>query len=766
VSRLPLPADPTKRSALRLVGATLAVLVTTQLLFSGGTPIGVLFDGLTQGLVASLTTVGIVLVYRAIRVINFAQTALGVMGTQFFVLAMLTTPIPFPIALGIAVLLGLAVGVVVGVVSIRFLRSSRLVLTVMTSVASLFLLQFVGEVAKLSFFKDVELLPTGLRIGLDPITAFLPFNGWAFRIGDYNVAFGFAHVFALELAAITLLVVGGVLRFTKLGVAVRAMAENPERASLLGIGVPYLVVGTWGVAGVLSALSSVSTAMVATPGESVGLAPTVLLAALSAAVLARMEKLPTAIVATVLIVTFSRAFIYGFAEDRALVSIFYLVILAGGLLFQARGNERVEQAAVSWAATDEPRAIPAVLRALPVVRNLRLGLGALMLLALVLLPFLGSTGFVNLASTIAIGSIVVISLVVLTGWGGQVSLGQWGFAAVGAVVGGALTTTVGLPFWIAVPIAAAVSGAIATLVGIPALRIKGLFLLPVTLAFAFVVQNVLFDDKYFGWLLPDAAIERPTLFFLDFSDETSMYFLCVGSLLLAVAVVSALRRSRTGRILIALRENEANVQSFGVSVVRTKLLAFTVSGTLAGFAGAVFVHQQQGLTASSYGVLASLQAFNAAVIGGIASVLGALLGVLYFSSLEYVLTAGVFQTFLQNGGTIIIVLAYPGGFVSMLQAARDSVLRIVAQRHQLVVPSLFADYDADALERRLIPLQDPDGQSGLAALEVDERWAMSSSLYSGQTRSAAERFAEAARSEVEREKVPTGRNPLLEGASR
>jgi Flp pilus assembly pilin Flp len=203
-----------------------------------------------------------------------------------------------------------------------------------------------------------------------------------------------------------------------------------------------------------------------------------------------------------------------------------------------------------------------------------------------------------------------------------------------------------------------------------------------------------------------------------------------------------------------------------VSVVRTKLLAFTVSGTLAGFAGAVFVHQQQGLTAASYGVIASLQAFNAAVIGGIASVLGALLGVLYFSSLEYVLTAGVFQTFLQNGGTIIIVLAYPGGFVSMLQAARDSVLRIVAQRHQLVVPSLFADYDADALERRLIPLQDPDGQSGLAALEVDERWAMSSSLYSGQTRSAAERFAEAARSEVEREKVPTGRNPLLEGASR
>lgn len=761
-----LPTDPRARSSAALVGATALLLVVTQVVFRGGTPVGVLFDGLVQGLVTAMATTGIVLVYRSIRVINFAQTALGVLGVQIFVLSVTVTPLPFPLAFLVGVLVALLVGIAVGVVSVRFLRSSRLVLTVMTAIAAQLLLQFVPEVTRLSFFKDLVLLPERKRRGLEPMTSDLPFPGFDFFIGDYNLPFGFGHVVALEIAVITLLTVGAVLRFTRIGVAVRAMAENPERAGLLGISVPYLVVGIWGVAGVLSALTSMSTAMVTTPNEAGGLSGGVLLASLSGAVLGRMEKLPTAVWSTVLLVVFVRAFGFSYSEHFGLITVFYLVVLTVGLLLQSRGNDRVEQAAVAWAANDEPKAVPAVLRQLPLVRNIRSGLIAVVLLALVLVPFLGSTGFVNLASTIALGAIVVISLVVLTGWGGQVSLGQWGFAAVGAVVGGALTATVGLPFWVAVPIASAVSGVVATLVGVPALRIKGLFLLPVTLAFAFVVQNVLFDEKYFGWLLPDAAIERPTLFLLDFQDETSMYFLSVASLLAAVAVVGNLRRSRTGRILIALRENESNVQAFGVDVLRTKLLAFSVSGALAGFAGAVFVHQQQGLTAESYGVLASLEAFNAAVIGGIGSVAGALLGVMYFESLQFFLTAGIFQTFLQNGGTIIVVLAYPGGFVSMLQSVRDSVLRVIAQRNQLVVPSLFADYDSDAIERRLIPLDELDAQSGLAALDADERWSLRSELYTGRGASAAERFAAAARSETEREKAPAGRNPLLEGAAR
>lgn len=760
-----LPKNPRARSAVLFGGAAALLLVVTQFVFTGGTPAGVLFDGLVLGLISSLTTTGIVLVYRSIRVINFAQTAFGIFAGVTVFLFVRTTPVPFPVALVIGLLLSTLVGVIAGVISVRFLKSSRLVLTVVTAVAALFLVQFAPQIATLSFFKDIERLSTQEQIGLVSLQPHLPFPGWEFFIGDYPVPFGFAHVFALEASIIALLAVGATMRLTRIGVAVRAMAENPERAGLLGISVPYLVVGVFGVSGLLAGLGTVLTAIVQTPAQSNNLAPGVLLTALSGAVLGRMERLPTAVGATLLISLFTRAFGFSYSEDLPLISVFYVVILTVGLLTQSRGNDRVEQAAISWAATDEPRRVPAVLNAVPLVRNLRLAIYAVVGIFLVAVPFIGSVGFVNLASTLTLSAIVVISLVVLTGWGGQVSLGQWAFAGIGAVIGAAFTTTVGLPFWIAVPIAAALSGAIAALVGIPAMRIKGLFLLPVTLAFVFMTQNVLFEEKYFGWLLPDAAIERPTLFFLDFADETSMYFLCLGCLVLSIVVVGNLRRSRTGRILIALRENESNVQAFGVNVVRTKLLSFVISGTLAGFAGAVYAHQQQGLDAATYGVLPSLQAFNAAVLGGVASVGGALLGQLYFSSLQYFLTQGIFQVFLQNGGTIIVILAYPGGFISMVQALRDSVLRVIAQRNQLVVPSLFADYDADAAERRLVPLDQLDSGSGLAALDPDQRWAMRSELYTGRGQSAAARFAAAAKSEIEREKVPTGRNPLLEGAS-
>lgn len=761
-----LPKNPTARTGVLFAAATALLLVVTQFVFTGGTPAGVLFDGLVLGLISSLTTTGIVLVYRSIRVINFAQTAFGIFAGLTVFLFVRTTPVPFPIALIIGLMLSTFVGIAAGVISVRFLKSSRLVLTVVTAVAALFLVQFAPQIATLSFFKEAERLSTQERLGLVSLQPHLPFPGWEFFIGDYPVPFGFAHVFALEASIIVLLAVGAIMRFTRIGVAVRAMAENPERAGLLGISVPYLVVGVFGVSGLLAGIGTVLAGMVQTPAIANNLAPGVLLTALSGAVLGRMERLPTAVGATMLISLFTRAFGFSYSEDLPLISVFYVVVLTVGLLTQNRSNDRVEQAAVSWAATDEPRRVPAVLNAVPLVRNLRLAIYAVVAIFLVAVPFVGSVGFVNLASTLTLSAIVVVSLVVLTGWGGQVSLGQWAFAGVGAVVAAALTTTVGFPFWLAVPVAAALSGAVAAVVGIPAMRIKGLFLLPVTLAFVFMVQNVLFAPKYFGWLLPDAAIERPTLFFLDFSDETSMYFLCLGCLVLSMAVVGNLRRSRTGRILIALRENESNVQSFGVNVVRTKLLSFAISGTLAGFAGAVYAHQQQGLDAETYGVLPSLTSFNAAVLGGVASVGGALLGQLYFSSLQYFLTQGVFQTFLQNGGTIIVILAYPGGFISMVQALRDSVLRVIAQRNQLVVPSLFADYDSDAAERRLVPLDELDSGSGLAALEPDQRWSMRSELYTGRGVSAADRFASAAKSETEREKVPTGRNPLLEGASK
>jgi branched-chain amino acid transport system permease protein len=291
-----------------------------------------------------------------------------------------------------------------------------------------------------------------------------------------------------------------------------------------------------------------------------------------------------------------------------------------------------------------------------------------------------------------------------------------------------------VPFWISAFLGAGFTAGFAVLIGIPALRIRGLFLAVTTFAFGLAVTAVLFNERYFGWLVPK-DIARPRFFFLDFEDEKSMYYLCVGALVLAVVFVSNLRRSRFGRVLIALRENENNIQAFGINLVRTKLLAFAVSGGLAGFAGAILAVQQRGLTVDLFGAQRSIDIFLYAVLGGVSSVAGSLIGSLYYNLVTFFnLQNPVLDLMLKGSGTFFVLLLLfvaPGGVISLVNRMRDGVLRIIAQRRQIVVPSLFADYDPEALERRLIPLADSSLSEGLAALPVDQRYTYPSELYAG-----------------------------------
>ena len=159
-----------------------------------------------------------------------------------------------------------------------------------------------------------------------------------------------------------------------------------------------------------------------------------------------------------------------------------------------------------------------------------------------------------------------------------------------------------------------------------------------------------------------------------------------------------------------------------------KLMAFVISGMLAGFAGAVFAVLSRAVPADAFNVDVSVNAFVAAVVGGVSSPLGALLGSAYFTLTQSFLGGnGSCRSILQAGGPAVILFLAPGGLVSLINAARDSVLRIVAQRRRIVVPSLFADYDPDLLARQLIPLSEPDPLSGLAALPLDRRFTLSPS---------------------------------------
>lgn len=731
-----LPSNPRARAAVLSIASVVLLLVFTQLVLPGrsgsrGTPAAVLFAGLCQGAALSITCVGVVLIYRTMRVINFAQIAMGMAGTVLTFEFVQYTALPFPIALALGVLLSALIGAATGVVLLRFFNSSRLFLTVVLIIVSGVIGGLAPQVRSLPFFPDLARRTSAENLaGQDPRNL-LPFRGLGFHVGSFPIEFGFPHLLTLELAIVTMVALWAFLRFSRSGIAIRALAENSERASLLGIGVGGLSILIWTIAGALAGTGVIANASITTPNAATSVALEIALPIFTAAILARMTNLPVAVAAMISIEVLDHAWADSFQDRTNLFQVFLFVVICISLLLQRRRGRSEVGGGVSWSATDEPRPIPQVLRTLSTVRITRWVLISIGVLSVVVYPFLVSTRNVSLGSVIALNAVAVVSLVVLTGWAGQVSLAQFAFVAIGAVVGGSITANTPIPFWFAVPIAAAITGLVAVLVGLPALRIPGLFLLVATFGFAIVVQQILFDDRYFGWLLPD-AVERPSLFIIDFENERAMYYLSLATLVVAIVIVTNLRRSRIGRTLIGVRENEANAKAFGVRAVRTKLVAFGIAGALCGMAGAVLAAQGRAVSDASFSAQAGIDTFTAAVFGGVSSVSGALLGTAYFKIIgDFAKTHAVLGVFLQRGGTLFILLAAPGGLISLVNAGRDSVLRVIAQRRQIVVPSLFADYDADADSRQLILLGDSDATSGLGALPVGTRFTLESELYHG-----------------------------------
>lgn len=730
-SRIDLSRGGMLRPIILGVGSVAAVLILTQFLLPGsagaarGTPAAILFSGIVTGALNGLTAIGLVLIYRTSRVVNFAQAALGAAGAIFAYNLIIVYRFNYILAFLAAIIFSAAIGAIVELFLRRFFEAPRLVYTIVTiGLATLLGAIGVQAVAGIPIWGEQrDLAATFGQTEINPLPDF------SFTLGDLQVPFGAEHLLAIGFLFAAMLGIGWFLRYTRLGMAIRASSENAERAELLGVNVRILSTTVWVIAGGLAGAGLTllgTTQSFALGGQG---APSVLIAALAAAVIARMRSLPIAVLAALLISVFQRAIGWSFQDDGGLVEAALLGVIIIGLLAQRRTLARAQEAS-SWESHQEVRPTPFELQGVSSVRTWRRVLVGLAVAFVLGFPWTTESGLVNRASYAALLAMVLLSLVVLTGWAGQVSLGQFGFVAIGAMVGAALTSRAGISFWLALPIAATITAMVAIIVGIPALRIRGLFLGVVTLAFASTVGLVLFEERYFGWLEP-RDIRRPTLPFLDFEDERSMYYLSLLFLGLTVMLVVALRRSRPGRVLIALRENENDLQAFGINVVRTKLSAFALSGFICGVAGVLIAHHQRAVGAQAFGPQASLDTFVFAVIGGVGSVTGAMLGSAFQAASQSFPQSDPILAFFLNPATGLLVIMYmaPGGLASLVYGLRDSVYRIVAQRRQIIVPSLMADYDPVVAARQLIPLADPLDDAGLASLGLARRYKLTSELY-------------------------------------
>jgi ABC-type branched-subunit amino acid transport system ATPase component/branched-subunit amino acid ABC-type transport system permease component len=618
----------------------------------------------------AIFAIGIVLIYRASRMLNLAHGAMA-MFPAYLLYELVGRGLPTVVALPVAVAAGAALGLAVERVFVSRLRADGPTAQTVGTVAVLgILVAIAARIWGTSGLPAVEAFPRG-RVG----------------VGSSAIQYGELGLFAVMLVVASGLYV--LVQRTDLGLIMRGTAESRLAASLMGVNPDRITSLTWAMGGALAALAGILLAAV-TSLHPYTLALQVL-PAFIAALLGGLGSLPGAVVGAAIVGAVQGLVpLLGPLGDvqgapQLLLAVMAIVVMATrgkALTGSDEGGDGSLAGAVSRSSGKAETERPAPVRraALVVV------LGGL--IAFPYLPGMPSSvvGSANLA---AVYGVIAVSLVVLTGWVGQISLGHAALVGVGAYATGHAVEGFGIPFPLSLPLGAAAAGLIAAVLGAVALRVRGLYLAVASLVFAWMASEFLFRQDWFvkHGQIGERPIGRPgELPFFDFSDRRTFFFVAAATLGLVVFAAANIRESKTGRAFFALRGSEMAAASLGIDVMRYKLVAFATSGAIAGAAGNLIMTDARVVSADQFSFNVSLFFVAIAVVGGLTSLGGAVATGILFAALSEVFyrvsALGAFLEIVSSLLLAVVLLAYRGGLAS----APGRVLALVERLRPHVEP--------------------------------------------------------------------------------
>lgn len=631
--------------------------------------------GSTRGLVYGLLAMGLVLTYKGTRVLNLAQPFFGLLGA--FLCWWLTAEARFlPFARGTRPRTGLALVLALSCVAGLALALERLLFRrlrhaprLVMLVATLAVGQGVVGLVALLFSRNsrqveqLRVIPTVARGVID--------------LGHINLTGGDIQILAVvPLVAIELALF---FRLTRFGVAIRAAAENADSARLLGISADRVASFSWmlglvlaGLAGVLLA-SSQGTLAVST------LSTGFLVRALAAALIGGLTSPAGALVGGLAVgvgeATLSGLFpgTIGAAQVVFFVAVVLILLLRPqGLFGQADGAED------KVAFVPPVRELSAEVAGSPYAVALRrVAVPTLVVFALLVSRATGSATNGTL-TLVCVGAIVGVSLTVLMGYAGQISLGHWALVGVGAFATADLSGRLGVPFLVTVPLVVIIGMAVSLLIGLPALRIKGLYLAVVTLTFSYAAELFVFRSQQVGGAQSGVAMQLPSFgpVNLDSASNRPVFVTSLAVLALCIWVARNLLRSRTGRTFLALRENEKAAATLGVSLTKARLTAFAVSGGMAALAGVVFALHVKTVSATDFPTQTSLVLILMVMIGGLGRLSGSFLGALAVFGLPLLLKFdnGWIVPTATGMLSVAVVLRTQGGLAGLVERGRRGVV--------------------------------------------------------------------------------------------
>ena len=672
--------------------------------------------GLGTGAIIAALALGLVVAYRASGVINFGHGAIATYVTYVYVSLTDTGEYPIPplpnpfspiegivgieivdfptlvgtggpmhpaAAMALALATAAALGLVAHYAIFRPLRYAPV------------LAKVVASVGIMLFLQAAVVLRYGSRAkSADPIFPNDPVDFLGVRVGQDR--FWLLGTVAVGTVGLWLL-----FRYTRFGIATRASAENERFSTLLGFNADFQAGVSWVLASVLAGLVGILVAPIT--GVTPNLFTVLLISSLGAALLGRMSSFVIAAAAGLMLGVldqelFRLEFEFDWIPDIGIRRALPFVVIA--LAMVIRGHTLPTRGAVQAERLPEAYAPP-------ITKGRMLGYGVLVGVSFAVTVFAPFQYRAGMANTM-IGVILALSLVVVTGYLGQISLMQMALAGVSAFAIGSFGTSAGMPMLITLPLAVACGLGFGLIAALPSLRTRGASLAVITLASGLAIEEIFFQRPgWFGLARTNKVAPAPELFGFEFGP-TSEFFLGDGKiptggfglfvLVLTVgccAAVMRLRRSRLGEQMLAVRANERAAAAAGVDVAAIKLSAFGIASVLVALGGALTAYKLGTYGQGSFGIFVSLSVLAFAYLGGISTVGGAITaGTLFAEGIGIVVTN---EWFIDVGP----YTAYVAGFFLVATAVYNNEGIDGFQRRQF-----------HAIARWLSRRRSPDAHSG------------------------------------------------------
>lgn len=655
-----------------------------------GVVIEPLVVGVLHGLGYALLAIGLMLVYKIARFINFSHGALGIVSALVLGKLALDYDVPYWIAFAAALATAAAVGLFVEVVIVkRLFRDARVKLTV----ASIAVSQVLFPLVTLDSLRPNEraLLTEGYPLPWDIHV----------ELGSYTLT----SSDVLTLLCVTVAGTGliALFRYTKIGLQIRSVSANIEAAELAGMSTRRVSMVAWMLAAVLSGTTAILLASATSNLEIEGLGAGLMTRALAAALVGQMVNLGWAVAGGVALGVVEQV-VFDQTQRGGITELLVFLVVLALLLWRANSLTRITRR--SEEALDLSPAVPPLpadlARAhwLPAARRLVVIVPLVVAVLMPFLPWAGTYSRIFLFTQVLIFAIAGYAVFVLVGWSGQLSLGQWALVGVGAYTT-ARVADAGHSIVLVMFVAGVVAAAAAVVVALPALRVRGIFLAASTLSFAVVAPGFLFGQRWVSGG-DSSFVSVPVArmpFFGELTDQV-LYHLTLGVFLALAFAVARLRRSGAGLRILAVRDNARKAAASGISPQAVNVGAFAFAGFVSGVAGSLWAYSNRTFDARSFPTDTSLILLALVLIGGLGSPAGPLLATLLIVGVPLVFELGPVWMFISSGFVLLIVLiAVPGGLAMLMARLRDRVARAVDRSLALAAPD--ADIGTDDAVIRL-----------------------------------------------------------------